>query len=308
MKIITITFLLAINLTILKAQTAIYLCDNNVYGYCYGGSNIKTCARNACLQRGGNNPTLLYWTENNGYGALYTAYNYESKLVVGIAGACSNFEDAKTLAYNYCIGSGGINPQLVETWNDYQPRSTDNLGKLRIKWTGVIDNAEGDNCPHGPTGKLYVIIYPGSANCPGNQKHYNGYLKKTTLIGQTSGKFCTLGEYADREWLDGAAMQMNLPIYTWQFPNEEILVVIYESDEPKYGVDEPFRESDMIFCYRISRESTINNLAVLGYTYRPAEDDAIINCRNIGITWYQDIWNGGLNKGIPSIFIQIITE
>lgn len=182
-------------------------------------------------------------------------------------------------------------------------------GTLKIKWAGVIDNGEGDDCPHGPFGKLYVLIYPSHYNCPGSRKSYNGYLKKKVLNGPSSGKYCKVSPYANYEWLDGDALQMETRIYNWVHPNQEILVVIYESDGSEWkGIPVPGRSHDMLFCYQVSRQATMNDYIVLGDRYRTAKDGPIINCRRSGITWHYDVWSNGLNRGIPKMFIQVTTE
>lgn len=158
---------------------------------------------------------------------------------------------------------------------------TINLGQLYIKWAGIIDNGEGDDCPHGPTSSLHVLIYPGTSDCPGNQKKYSGFYKETMLRGPESRDFCPLFFFfpkPDREWLDGQDMQMDLSIYNWKYFNEEVLLVIYEADPLFWKI--PLREHDMLFCYKVSRQGTLNNSTVLGYVDRPAEDDAISNCIN----------------------------
>lgn len=183
-----------------------------------------------------------------------------------------------------------------------------NLGSLYIKWAGVIDNAEGDDCPHGPTGKLYVLIYPANAYCPGDQKFYKGYINKLTLRGGTSGKFCKGAPAAENEWLDGESRVVNVRLYNWRYDNEEIVVFVYESDPSEFkGHYVPGRSHDALFCYKISRNSTLS-LLTLGDSRHPAKKDAISNCKRAGITWYRDIWQGGLFQGIPSIFMQFVTE
>jgi len=101
---------------------------------------------------------------------------------------------------------------------------------------------------------------------------------------------------------------VNLRLYNWRYASEEIVVVVYESDPSEFkGKYIPGRSHDALFCYKISRNSTLN-LLTLGDSRRPAKNDAISNCKRAGITWYRDVWQGGLTQGIPSIFMQFVTE
>jgi hypothetical protein len=167
------------------------------------------------------------------------------------------------------------------------------LGTLEILWAGVIDNGEGDDRPHGPFGSLHVLIYPGTAGCPGDQKSYRGYLSHTYLPGPSKG-----------EWRDGDAMQMRLPIHDWGSGYDDILVVVYESDPYRVG-----RSHDMLFCYRVQHSATTGGYIVLGDTYRSAANDALWNCQRRGVPWLTDeVWNGGLGRGMPKMFLQLQTQ
>lgn len=170
------------------------------------------------------------------------------------------------------------------------------FGSLYIDWAGVIDNGEGDNWPHGPHGNFYVVIHDSGRDCS-----YSGYMSKSHFPGPDRSKN---GKY---EWLDGSSRTYNnFRIFNWRSNNDYITVMVYESDSG-WG-----RNHDLIFCYEVSRRGTINR-SIFGDSKRNAHDDAIINCRNRGVTWHNHesiapIWSRSLNRGIPKMFIQFETR
>ncbi|MEP7169893.1 MAG: hypothetical protein ABI855_11035 [Bacteroidota bacterium] len=187
-------------------------------------------------------------------------------------------------------------------------------GCLKIKWVGVIDNAEGNKCPHGPSGRFYLAVYKNLSNCPGDQKSYDNWDRNIILYGPTSGDFCPCWPKfpaSECEWLDGQDLLMDLFVYKWNYADESVWIVIYESDNKDFPLSGLFRKHETIFCQKISRNETKKINPVLKYSTRPAHGDAIDNCKKKGITWLNkvsSVWNGGLKEGIPSIFIQFITD
>ncbi|MBK7389086.1 MAG: hypothetical protein IPI23_08450 [Bacteroidetes bacterium] len=203
------------------------------------------------------------------------------------------------------------------------------LGKLRINWVGVIDNAEGDDWPHGSAGNFHVLIYSPDKGCPGNQPEYSGYFNSDMeLKGPSSGD-----QWFDLEDIVGTEKIWKVPIgsgdyknefldgdqkifigddgkgkivYPWKYENQSVLLVIYESDPRIAGI--PTRSHDMVFCALISRKATLKKYLTIADTKRPANDDAISNCKKRKIKWYTNVWKKGLTKGIPKVFLKVSTQ
>ena len=103
----------------LKAQTSVFYCsETGAYGYCYGKSNVKTCAYNQCVNHGGTSPSQIFHTGSKGYGAIYIGTNSNGERVIGASGGYSNLEDAKKRAKRECINYGGQNVYLDAWWKD----------------------------------------------------------------------------------------------------------------------------------------------------------------------------------------------
>jgi len=196
-----------------------------------------------------------------------------------------------------------------KTINQFSVKEKTNYnGSLYVKWAGVIDNGEGDDCPHGPWGNLYVAIYPmnNSSRCP--NIYSDPYHSRTVMEGPSSGKcnYVVKKVKASDEWLDGDAMRMNFPVYNWRHNNETVIMVIFESDGSSWIA--PNRRHDILFCHEISRRSTVNGSQVFSDENRKAHSDAVRNCKNGRISWYRDVWSGGLRSGMPKIFVQLETS
>lgn len=182
-------------------------------------------------------------------------------------------------------------------------------GTLYITWMGVIDNGEGDNCPHGPWGNLYVVVYLGDNDCPYYGKEisrFEGYHRKRVIEGPSSGK-CPIGLYASDEWIDGDAMRMKLPIHNWSSSqkDEQITVYIYESDTKNIGRP---TSHDLLYCGTIWKSNTLNN-HLLSWSNRTPGRDAVRMAKKRGAqSWLKEVWSKGLTYSTPSIFIQFLSE
>lgn len=270
MKILLPLFVLLLNFTIAKTQTAVYMATNNACGYCYGRADVKNCAYNECIARGGISPWLLYYTESKGYGAIYSGYNYESKLVIGVTAGFSTLERAKLEAYNYCIQYGGKTPQLVEAWNDFKPITnqhtqgivpySDCIKTLNVsgfknvkdatankshkylflKAATIINCGETKKNTYSPTGDIGLHIYGGS--------NYEINLAKVRLYGPYYDGIDNDGSYK-YEWMNHCTVYYNyfalLDITNYNFQNVRIRAVEGDDFFDKLGLNVP--EDDVVF-------------------------------------------------------------
>lgn len=105
--------LLLCTVTVIKAQSAIYVCSTTgVYGFCYGTTDVETCAYNKCLQYGGKTPQSGGYVSGKGYGAVAIGRNARGGQAVGFAAGYSTQEEADQMARHYCIQWGGQYPHV----------------------------------------------------------------------------------------------------------------------------------------------------------------------------------------------------
>jgi hypothetical protein len=145
-----------------------------------------------------------------------------------------------------------------------------------ITWIGVIDNGEGDDWPHGPYGNLHLQLY----DCNGNEVSH-------TIIEGPSKK----------EWLDGD--QGYYRIYIGNI-NCIYFVNIWESDKGStmwmFG-----RKDDVLY-------QGVPDSPGIWYSGTAANADARRNAINRGAnSWVKPIWNGGIQSGVPKVFIRVET-
>ncbi len=118
-KIITLLTIVLIANSI-NSQTAAYYCsDTGAVGYCYGYSNVLTCAYDSAITHGATNPKLLLNAPAKGYGALAVGVNEYGITVVGISAGYNNADDARRIAYNQCVSHGGTSVYIKDSWLDW---------------------------------------------------------------------------------------------------------------------------------------------------------------------------------------------
>jgi hypothetical protein len=143
---------------------------------------------------------------------------------------------------------------------------------LYLDWIGVIDNGEGDGM-HGPHGNLHIDTW----NAVGAK-----VVDNEVLIGPSS-----------REFLDGDQARYGLLIGMIGAGNLAVRVKIWESDPG------PFREHEVLFDQWIAGPG-------LYYSGYAAPADAVRNARRRGANaWVSDLWRGGVQSGIPKMFVKI---
>ncbi len=102
-----------------KAQTAVYLCtETGAFGYCYGNSNVATCAYNNCISYGGTYPSSLLSYYSKGYGAVAVGTDSYGARVVGASAGYSNSTEAENRAIRECAERGGYDIYVLDSWND----------------------------------------------------------------------------------------------------------------------------------------------------------------------------------------------
>lgn len=158
---------------------------------------------------------------------------------------------------------------------------------LVIEAVWMIDNLEGNDCPHGPYAQLYILVHKKS-KAPSNLNKvlwskvknntvygYNTHFLKGSLQGTDSWKICVcyaefLGicfkekcwtKYGDfdsdvkQEWIDNIYMKYTpgkAGIYAWGKNEKEIYLSLRESDgEPKFG-----RYDDYMGLQKVTKEET----------------------------------------------------
>jgi hypothetical protein len=220
---------------------------------------------------------------------------------------------------NYCDYCENIDPAKM-----LDPEAG-SLDYLHIKFTGVVDNAEG--AIGGPWGRFRVFILQSDHSCPGtplNNTYQNTAPKIFNGPTQTpSGSF---------EWVDGDAFYPNDFLYRWAEQNEVITVLIYESDDTvkckKYCV--PFihwpcetfcyyRQNDPLYCGQINREETVQNPDKIysggpSDTYLSTQKTRQWDINNLGRKWIKRFWPNYQNdeyfindSTVPKAFVQFET-
>jgi len=103
-----------------RTQTAAYYCSQTgAIGYCYGTSDVLSCAYQNSLYYGAIAPTLVINTSQSGYGALAVGTNTYGIPVVGIVAGYSDAIQARRAAINKCSSVGGTNIYIKDSWLDY---------------------------------------------------------------------------------------------------------------------------------------------------------------------------------------------
>lgn len=119
MKTLFVLLLLQLVAIGLKAQTAVYVCSQTgAFGFCYGYSNVTTCAYNKCIQMGGRSPYNILSHPNKGYGAIAVGRSDSGRQVVGAAAGYTDRESARRRAISECQNLGGQNVYIHTTWLD----------------------------------------------------------------------------------------------------------------------------------------------------------------------------------------------
>ena len=119
MKKLIFSVLLCAGAWQVNAQTAVYVCsENGAWGYCYGYSNVTTCAYNKCKNEGGRSPQLILNHSSKGYGAIAVGRGNNGGQIVGAAAGYANPEDAKARAIAECRNRGGGNVSIHSTFHD----------------------------------------------------------------------------------------------------------------------------------------------------------------------------------------------
>lgn len=102
-----------------KAQTAVYVCSQNgAWGMCYSGDDLKTCAYNKCIEKGGQSPYLILDIRTKGYGAVAVGHDANGRQIVGAAAGYSSKQDAHNRAIAECQRLGGQGVSIYTAWLD----------------------------------------------------------------------------------------------------------------------------------------------------------------------------------------------
>ena len=142
---------------------------------------------------------------------------------------------------------------------------------LFIEWVGVVDNGEGDG-EHGPLGSLHIDLY----NSAGQK------FESFILQGPSRG-----------EWLDGDQESYWVYIGNVWPQNPAIRIRISESDPG------PLRDDDVVF------DGWATHAGVM-YSAYAAHGDARLNALRRGAnSWAANVWQGGIQGGIPMAFVGI---
>lgn len=157
------------------------------------------------------------------------------------------------------------------------------FGTLNLDWVGVIDNGEGDDWPHGPSGNLRHYIWD-KGPIPSEPWYADeGEGRGGVIKGPSSGK--AWGKAWSDEWLDGDKKDFKsegFRLFNWRHEEDSVLLLIYESDSDclcKWACIP--RAEDILFYATISRQALLQNNGSLDYvSRRKASDDAIDNASN----------------------------
>jgi hypothetical protein len=183
--------------------------------------------------------------------------------------------------YTEEIISDGIydaaSPFADPDWITGRERRGDTLTVLSIK---IFDNGEGDDCPHGPYGGLYMDIYT-TEPVESLVRRIGGFGiwdEEDPCPDKLFEPFDTWGtSSANAEWRDGRAgrgegdelVYKDAGIYEWLYEHEVIRLKIWESDSCPDNwflemICDPFREHDMLLNVEIPRHSTQDTLLRVG--------------------------------------------
>ena len=151
---------------------------------------------------------------------------------------------------------------------------------LFLKWIGFVDNMEGDNPPHGPSGSFHLDIYDENGS---RTRRY--HLGKGVHDG------------------DELAFE-NLYLGTGR-----VIIRIWESDtmNPWPGVL-PLGTSDWGGLFGRKHDVGVYDWVSSGgiwWTTRRARPDAIENVRESQPSWLHRVWNKPVADGIPTLFFEI---
>lgn len=146
-----------------------------------------------------------------------------------------------------------------------------------LTWVGVIDNGEGgEGRPHGPLGNLHIEVW-----WPGCKKAHR------VLPGPTKREFDDGDEMSYSDQFLGSTSGQHPICFRMK---------IWESDPG------PFRKHDVLFDQWI----TVTNTGGLYHSQQQAASDAVGNARRRGgDQWAPSVWQGGIQPGIPKMFLRI---
>lgn len=156
--------------------------------------------------------------------------------------------------------------------------------KYYLTWVGVIDNAEGDDWPHGPEGNLHIQLYDKKGK-EISHKILTGPSKNEFLDGDQQGGYCL---YLGSSYI--------YKIKIWESDDDKFKGVEFPGPSSWYG-----RKHDIMF-------EGIPKSAGFYYSQKAAKSDAIRNAKKRGASkWLKakGLWNGTVSSGIPQMFIEI---